>query len=69
MKSEWISVKDETPDFGEDVWIYAPEIRKATIGSLKRLDSSGLTWERADGFEGNRVTYWMPLVIPSPPRG
>lgn len=75
MKTEWISVKEKLPSFGESVICYytprTPVMEGKIIGILKRQDTLDIPSGMLRLFDENgfalaaKVTHWMPL--PQPP--
>ena len=55
-KSEWVSVKDRTPDDHEPVFVYSLEIGRA----IASYTTSG-KWLGDNGYYVNDVTRWRPL--------
>ena len=64
--SEWISVKDRLPEFGENVLTYSPEEKVSPKYCNAYIGENG-EWIERSFFERplGKVTHWMPL--PEPP--
>ena len=63
--SEWISVKDRLPEFGEKVLI-TDVSGDVLVYSLEQTCSGECWWEDEYWNWYNDVTHWMPL--PEPPK-
>ena len=62
---EWISVKDELPEFDEQVLIITDKQQKLVTKLVsKHIDAEGETLNWSPDI--HEITHWMPL--PEPPK-
>lgn len=65
--SEWISVKDRLPEFGQAVLIYT-EYGKYDVCDIARDSDGDIMWHNfiRPRHTNGSVTHWQPL--PKPPK-
>lgn len=59
LSSQWISVKDELPNPGENVIVYAPRYSPRDIRHAEYTIN-----RRWSGVRGEHVTHWMHRPLP-----
>jgi len=71
--SDWISVEDELPEYGEPVLIYSSGVVQNVTYTLDADEEETIAWFEPYHFEhddnckvgASEVNHWMPL--PEPP--
>lgn len=64
--SEWISVKDRLPLFGQQILVVSAGVTSAGWYQRASDGCQSGRFERCSGYETHNVTHWQPLPDPPP---